>query len=303
MAHELTIDLTAENLCKEIKFCDHTLEFIQGTGQSVLFGVSPSALNGYGWLGNFGMNDVVSTQLDYLSLDGSVSGTLFSGNTFLPSVPGNFLALVLNIAIGDTLQINVGANTILSITSTTNDVETFVGHVIAAINATSTSPNWVADNYGNLIVIYSTDVSGASLDGTLVTTTFSGNPLDIDVQNDVVGRGGQADRCIVVPNTIGDGIYEVTYQVTDGTTVIEKSIMFLNDCNIRACLLMKIVNTAKESGSCCGGCGSGISQEKVNWLYAQLSAVQVMFDEGQYACADAILRSLNDKCSNLCSNC
>ena len=105
------------------------------------------------------------------------------------------------------------------------------------------------------------------------------------------------------------GVYELTYSVTglvDGSgelVTLETKFMALFDCAVIACLKSKVLALAKQGCGCCGGCGNGLDQAKVNWMYAQLSAVQIAFEEGYYDCLDGILQSVLSKCDNACSSC
>lgn len=301
----LVIDITTADQCNKIVFTDNTLELVVTTSAGVIFGLSTLAYNAYAWGGNFGMNDIVSTELSYQSLDGGVSGSLFSGTDFLPSTPGSCIAVFNTVSVGATLQVFIDGIAIMPVvTSTTTDVVEFIDAVVAAINASNGGPvDFQAYRIQNGIVIFTTDETGAQADGRVVTAVHAGIALYGTFYPTLLGRGNGTSRSIEVANSLGDGIYQMTYQVTDGTSVAQKNIMFFNDCNVRSCIMGKVISAAKQSGSCCSGCGAGIDKSKVTWLYAQLEAAKAMFEQGQYGCADTILRSLKDKCENLCYSC
>lgn len=299
----LQFQLTKSDTCDKLMFCDNTcIKAASSSSESIPYNVQVTCADGYNATGNINIGNVTSTMLEYQSLDGSESGTLFSGTTFLPGIVAHGFVVFQSVTVGATFQMAVdGVNIMNVVSSTTTDVADFIDVLVAAINSYTSSPvNYSAIRVGSSLMVYTTDVSGE--DGNLLGFSGTTTGLTMNGWNNLIGYGNGNSRCYEFDNVLGDGVYVLTYTVTDGAQVQKVQSVVKIDCGILECLKPKIIGAGEGCG-CCSGCQKGFPVDKVNWIYAELEAAQTIFDEKQYACADQILRRLQAKCEKLCFNC
>ena len=178
------------------------------------------------------------------------------------------------------------------------DIESQCGTLIL----TDTTPIGSGDGYdvvGGIVLasITSTSLTYESLDGSETGTIWSGTEF--------IPEAGVMSHETSVSLF---GIYRLFYTVTGindlGQTVSAiVQIITLFDCAVVACLKSKVLNAAKAGCGCCNGCGDGVNQADIAWMWTQLEAIRIAFAEGYYDCLDAILAKLMAKCNNACKSC
>jgi hypothetical protein len=185
-----------------------------------------------------------------------------------------------------------------TILNATVDVESQCGSLLFT-DTTPTGTDNGYDTIGNLVLasIMSTSLTYASLDGSDTGTIWSGT--------DFIPSVGNMSHSVHVPLF---GIYRLFYTVTGlddngqpASAIVQVITLF--DCALVACLKSKVLNAAKAGCGCCNGCGDGVNQADIAWMWTQLEAIRIAFADGYYDCLDAILAKLLSKCNNACKSC
>jgi hypothetical protein len=156
------------------------------------------------------------------------------------------------------------------------------------------------DTVGGVVLssITATSLAYSNLDGSDVGFLWSGT--------DWIPETGAMSNTIDYPNLLG--VYQLTYTVVglddaDEPVTLTVTKMVLFDCAVESCLRTKVLNVAKQGCGCCNGCGNGLDQAKISWMWTQLEAVRISFEGGYYNCLDTVLDSILAKCDNACSSC
>lgn len=177
------------------------------------------------------------------------------------------------------------------------DVTTSCGNLIF----TDTTPIGSGEGYDTVGGIVLSSIVSTSLGYTNGTGTITGY-----LWEDWIPESGTMDHTIDYPSLLG--VFQLTYTVNglddNGDPVtVTVSKMALFDCAAEYCLQTKVFALAKQGCGCCQGCGNGLSQEKIGWLWSQLEIARILFSQGYYDCIDGIIQSIVSKCDNACSSC
>jgi len=305
MAFNLDFDICLTDDCESLRICDTTCSHNPC--------VPYDCCDGYGYLNNPTRHDVHSTSF-YMELpDGQCIpyrdfGFVPAKNAYKQVVidvfsTGGFLVVVDSVVIATVLYQG-------SISATITDI-------VSQINAGHTSPDYYAekDSVDSFTIYASTP--GSSMNGKVVSL-LPDSTSDLSYYFSSNGNGlinGGGNDCFVLTSsliysfcqasedyssTLPDGVYMINYVIKDelGKELGRAKKRFLIDCNVKHCLKQLILASLKGCK-----CDQSEAQDRIMRVRNEIDAAHWEFENGNYDCANATIRSAGKLCKHACLDC